>query len=173
MVTENFIYSEYNINLVSLNFIINFIAEPAIQEFCIKYNFKVKPKSRDSQRLIIHFIAESLIKQCSRFNDNRNLLCRNTIILTLLDQSLTDTVANCVNKILKKFKICSYSTSNAIDQLTREEIYDCKAIADKCALKTKSLSQVKDFLKTNEITHLHDLIKRDIKTQQTLLNKIT
>ena len=173
MVTENFIYSEYNVNLVSLNFIINFIAEPAIQKFCLKYNFNLKPKSRDSQRLIIHFIAESLIKQCSRFNDNRNLLCTNTITLSLLDVSLTETVVNCVYKVLKKFKICSYSTNNSIDQLTRDEIYDCKAIADRCALKPKSLSQVKLFLKTNEITHLHDLVKRDIKTQQTLLNKIT
>lgn len=173
MVTENFIYSEYNINLVSLNFIINFIAEPAIQKFCLKYNFKLKPKSRDSQRLIIHFIAESLIIQCARFTDNRNLLYKHNITLSLLDESLTETITNCVTKILKKFKICSYTTTNPIDQLIREEIYDCKAIADRCALKSKSLSRVKEFLKTNEITHLHDLIKRDIKTQQTLLNKMT
>lgn len=172
MVTENIVYTEYNLNLISLNYIINFIAEPRLQDFCLKYNFNLKINSRDTQRLIIHFIAESLIDQCSRFNDTRNLLCINNIHAKLLDSPYDEILNKCVHKVLKKFRICSYSANYSIESFTRDDIYSCKSIADKCALKVRSLARVKEYLHTNEMNHLFKRIKHDIKTQQTLINRL-
>ena len=165
---ESFQYPEYNLNIISLNYLVTNYVEPAIQQFCLTHNIDISPNSRDVKRLILHFVADSIIKACARARSTSSVLNFTQLDIHLIGDNMTSIVNTCIHQILKRFKLCHTSFDSNIDQLSTQQLYHIKSIVDACNIKPKSLAQIKKFLKTNQLVQLAQRVTTNVVVQHTL-----
>jgi hypothetical protein len=165
---ESFQYPEYNLNVISLNYLVSNYAEPAIQQFCLAHDIEIRPNSRDVKRLILHFIADAIIQACGRARSISSVLNLTVVDIHLIGTNMTPIVNTCIQQILKRFKLCHTSFDGDIDQLDTQQLYHIKSIVDTCNIKPKSLAQIKKFLKTNQLTQLAQRVATNVVVQHTL-----
>ncbi len=165
---ESFQYPEYNLNIISLNYLVANYAEPAIQQFCLTHNIEIRPNSRDVRKLILHFVADSIIQACARTRSISSVLNLTPVTIHLLGTNMSAIVNTCTQQILKRFKLCHTSFDNNIDQLDMQQLYHIKSIVDACNIKPKSLAQIKKFLKTNQLVQLSHHVATNVVVQHTL-----
>lgn len=166
---KNRIFTEYNINVISLNWLINNIIEPAITRYCVSINFQTNKVSRDSKKLFFHFIADTIVSTLSEFSNEKNILIFDEQVeLNLFTEDFVDITKLCCNQIVKKFNLCTFFSPKKLVDLTIEDIYKIKLLSDNCSIKTKNLSRLKKFLETNNYTALSKQLKSSKITQMIL-----
>lgn len=165
---ENFQYTEYNLNIISLNHLFIAHAEPAIQQFCLTHNIEVRPNSRDVKKLILHFVADSIIQVCAKSRSIMNVLNFTPVKVQLISSNMSPIVNTCIHQILKRFKLCHVGYETPIDQFDTQQLYHIKSIADTCNIKPKSLARIKKFLQTHQLTQLAQRVSTNVVVQHTL-----
>ncbi len=165
---ESFQYPEYNLNIISLNHLVAHHAEPAIQQFCLSHNIEIRPNSRDVKRLILHFVADSIIQACAQSRSTSSILNYTPIDVHLIGDNMSTVVNTCIHQILKRFKLCHVAYACGIDCLNTQQLYHIKSIVDACNIKPKSLAQIKKFLKTNQLIQLARHVATNVVVQHTL-----
>lgn len=165
---QNHEYPEYGINVISLNYVINELVEPEVMSFCWAYNLGIRSNSRDVKKIITHFIANSVISVCKKFNNTKNILNFTPLKLVQLDESMTTLVGQCVVNIIKRFGFCHVALEQSIDVLNLTQIYELKAISDRCYIKPKSLEKLKRYLSSHDFIKLHADITNNIVLRSVL-----
>jgi chloramphenicol O-acetyltransferase len=166
--SESFQYPEYNLNIISLNYLVTNYVEPAIQQFCLTHNIDIRPNSRDVKRLILHFVADSIIQACARTRSTLSVLNFAKLDIHLIGTNMSPIVNTCIHQILKRFKLCHVAYACSIDHLNTQQLYHIKSIVDACNIKPKSLAQIKRFLQTNQLTQLAQRVATNVVVQHTL-----
>lgn len=155
-------YTEYGVNLISVNWVIHNIMEPEIVKFCCSHNFKLTEKSRDTKRIISHFLAESVLSVCKEHVSSKNILNYTPVDLCLMDKCFNKHVDQMVVNFFKKFKFCNVGLECGVDQLTLDQLYQLKALADTCHVRVKNLEQLKKYLSSNHFVKLYKDVRTDI-----------
>ena len=166
--SESYQYPEYNLNVISLNYLVANYAEPAIQQFCLTHDIEIKPNSRDVKKLILHFVADSIIQACARTRSISSVLNFTPVDIHLIGTNMSAIVNACIHQILKRFKLCHVEFTCSIDQLNTQQLYHIKSIVDACNIKPKSLAQIKKFLQTHQLTQLAQRVATNVVVQHTL-----
>lgn len=161
----HFEYKEYNINIISLNSLINETVELDILRYCLNYNLTFNIQNRDIRKLVTHFVVNSIITTCKQFTNTQNILNFNNLQLRHIDSSCTDVFVELVFKLLKKFKLCYIQLDESIDKFTIDQIYFVRSLIEKCHIKTKRLDTIKNYLETHGFNHLHSMVVNNIDTQ--------
>jgi hypothetical protein len=166
--SESFQYPEYNLNIISLNYLVTNHAEPAIQQFCLTHDIEIRPNSRDVKRLILHFVADAIIQACTRARSISSVLNFTPVDIHLIGTNMSAIVNTCIHQILKRFKLCHVAYTCSIDHLNTQQLYHIKSIVDACNIKPKSLAQIKKFLQANQLVHLAQRVATNVVVQHTL-----
>ena len=166
--SESFQYPEYNLNIISLNYLVAHHAEPAIQQFCLTHDIEIRPNSRDVKKLILHFVADAIIQACARTRSISSVLNFTPVDIHLIGTNMSAIVNTCIHQILKRFKLCHVAYACSIDHLNTQQLYHIKSIVDACNIKPKSLAQIKKFLQTNQLTQLAQRVATNVVVQHTL-----
>ena len=166
MKADNHILTDYNLNVISINQLIYGTIERTIKVYCLKIDYTLNPKSRDTKRLILHYIADTVLHTLCKFDNVKNILHFTDIkSLNLLPDELTVTFNSAVRKLVKQFKLCTLFTDYEIVNYTVDEIYQLKQLSDLCKIKDSNLSKIKKFLSDNEFTHLSNKLSLDFKVK--------
>lgn len=165
---ESYQYPEYNLNIISLNYLVANYVEPSIQQFCLAHNICIRPNSRDVKKLILHFIADSIIQACGKSRSILSVLNYTPVDIQLIGSDMSAVVNTCIHQILKKFKLCHVSFDENIQQFNTQQLYHIKSIVDTCNIKPKSLARIKKFLHTNQLTQLAQRVATNVVVQHTL-----
>ena len=166
--SESFQYPEYNLNIISLNYLVANHAEPAIQQFCLTHDIEIRPNSRDVKRLILHFAADAIIQACARTRSISSVLNLTPVHTHLIGNNMSAIVNTCIHQVLKRFKLCHVAYACCIDQFNTQQLYHIKSIVDACNIKPKSLAQIKKFLQTNQLVQLAQRVATNVVVQHTL-----
>lgn len=165
---KNYQYPEYGINIISVNWVITHVVEPQIVKFCVDNNLEIRNNSRDIKRIIIHFLADSVLAVCKEHTNIQSILNYTPLKLCLLDESMHIMMNKCVHQFFKKFRFCNTSYTQSFDQLNLEQIYELKALVDNCHIKSKTLEKIKEYLCSNHLVKLYRDVHSDIVLRRVL-----
>lgn len=163
---KNLTFTEYNINAISLNWLINNIVESTVTRYFISMNLNTETVSRDTKRLIFHFVAKTVLDTLSEHSNERNILIFDeNVHLTLFSSHHTAFFQQSCAQIIKRFGLCTFFTDKKLVDLTLDDIYKIKQLSDNCAIRSKNLSRLKKFLEKNNYTALSKQLKTSKSAQ--------
>lgn len=164
-------YSEYNLNIISLNWLITEFIEPIILDYCISINYAIDAKSRDTKKLFFHFVAENILQTLCKFDNIQNILFFVKLKkLTVLPDDCLELLNSVILQFLAKFRLCTYFAESYKEVLDLEDIYKIKLISDNCSIKSSNLQKIKKFLLKNNYTQLLKTVGTSCNTQRLLIS---
>jgi hypothetical protein len=159
---ENIILKEYNLNIINLNSILRNKIEIDITNFIYLYNLEVSLKSKDTKKIILHFLLQEILNYINS-EYNNIIVIRNDYKCNHLDywdnsEECNILLHNIIKIIANKLDlpiICIESTL-IID---KDFIYRMKNIAEN---KSKNIiPRMSKFLQRNDLTKLSENLKKD------------
>lgn len=170
MKTENYIVNDYNLNIISINQLINNSVERIIKMYCLKINFTINYKTRDTKKLFFHFIADNVLLTLCKYPNVKNILhFTNFKTLSLLPNDCVNLINYTVRKFVAKFKLCTYFTDTDVNTFSENDIYAIKQLSDSCSIKKTNISNIKKFLLKNEFLHLSEKLTLDTRVKHIIM----
>ena len=151
---ESCVYPDHGVCIISVDNIINNIAEPAIIRFCIDHNITITPKSRDVAKIIKHFVADTLITQLEHYRDHRVVLNYIPIKHSLLGDALIDKINHTTTQIFKRFNLCNTNIDHPIDEFNTQHLYEIRVVIENCSIKERNTKSIKKYLQQHQLTAL-------------------
>jgi hypothetical protein len=165
----NVILTEYNINIINLNYLLQEKIETVIGNYLFDNNLKLKINSRDLSKIILHFLNEEIIKHLKE--DYNNILIFNPEyeLKTLHNLYAEEDCKSILQKIIKKStKIFNYSlfeisTNFVIDN---NNIYSLKKFLQN--KKSINYKKLKEFCKTSNLRFIGKKVEEDLSLKNLL-----
>jgi hypothetical protein len=165
----NVILTEYNINIINLNYLLQEKIETVIGNYLFDNNLKLKINSRDLSKIILHFLNEEIIKHLKE--DYNNILIFNPEyeLKTLHNLYTEEDCKSILHKIIKKStKIFNYSlfeisTNFVIDN---NNIYSLKKFLQ--SKKSINYKKLKEFCKTSNLRFIGKKVEEDLSLKKLL-----
>jgi hypothetical protein len=165
----NVILTEYNINIINLNYLLQEKIETLIGNYLFDNNLKLKINSRDLSKIILHFLNEEIIKHLKE--DYNNILIFNPEyeLKTLHNLYAEEDCKSILHKIIKKStKIFNYSlfqisTNFVIDN---NNIYSLKKFLQN--KKSINYKKLKEFCKTSNLRFIGKKVEEDLSLKNLL-----
>jgi hypothetical protein len=165
----NVILTEYNINIINLNYLLQEKIETVIGNYLFDNNLKLKINSRDLSKIILHFLNEEIIKHLKE--DYNNILIFNPEyeLKTLHNLYAEKDCKSILHKIItKSTKIFNYSlfeisTNFVIDN---NNIYSLKKFLQN--KKSINYKKLKEFCKTSNLRFIGKKVEEDLSLKNLL-----
>jgi hypothetical protein len=165
----NVILTEYNINIINLNYLLQEKIETVIGNYLFDNNLKLKINSRDLSKIILHFLNEEIIKHLKE--DYNNILIFNPEyeLKTLHNLYAEEDCKSILHKIItKSTKIFNYSlfqisTNFVIDN---NNIYSLKKFLQN--KKSINYKKLKEFCKTSNLRFIGKKVEEDLSLKNLL-----
>jgi hypothetical protein len=146
----------YNLNIINLNELLDKKINIEIENFLYDNNLSsLSQRSKDRLKIYNHFLISNILEVIKEDYNN----------IFLFEEEKEDYKKFSITKIgkLLNLNIFKYSDSMEIDE---NIVYKFKSLAEN--KKKVNIKKIKNFFKKNELTHLSDKIRNNIKTKLVL-----
>jgi hypothetical protein len=165
----NLIIKEYNLNIINLNYLLNYSIETELGNFIYNNNLDLKINSRDLKKLTIHFINSEILKQLNDSYKNILIFNYDHSLVSLQHKfeeiQLKVLIHKCIDKSIKTFGY-SFLEIKTTFEVNQDTIYNLKLLSE--SKKTVNYKKLKEYCKTTELRSLSKKIESDTQIKMIL-----
>lgn len=167
---KNRVFIEYNLNVINLNYILKENIELDISNYLYDNNIKLTSSLRDTNRILLHFILESLLKYTIPELHNVFVVKKPFNLKYLYNDleypKLEKLLSSVLERINKKFNITIFFLSDK-QTIDKNLIHEIRSLKKSNA--NKSLKSIKIFLETHKLTKISKNVETNLGTKFKLL----